>query len=1134
MAEKSHKRGEIITKEILPGDMLKLPSDIYEADVISRKKILHRGMQMVENSLIAHRTCNSAIIFVYGLSGAGKTSSLNHLFGFELIKIIDKHAADTKFVTEYVAIMESQAWRVSNLQIVFIDMPGWSDGREESQDVRNMALIDQFISNHPFLGSNIYKCYPNIVMIAINANDTRLKGENSQIVRMFRALSKLNVVDKDRSNILIILTHVNNVGKKSFKERLKEIIDIVEDLTICYLKAKPVIVYLENDYEEHELEQIGDWTILKDKTLQPKNVFDGMIQLTSKYKDEVGQEAIRLYFASRGSNRPVIRSQLKHEVIMEDQIRKWKMILGQEFSALPINEVNAALQKYAKSNPDKYSTNRLVLLMIELDAHSLTKLNTLWSMRLNQVQEELDPYKLSQLENEALLEGCGVKPYQFPDILQHMGYGIKAETGEVTTNPVLNLESDWHVQNGVSLPKSLQAVIPKNKIRVEWKRKNDDFSITENINKYVESMSQTLAKYQFQILYNIYTIRVYTSEKKILETELTPAFKQAVSALPENSVAENNLVNREYFHFFNNYGEWVIVGCECGGNLHGEVELEEKEVVNTQKHINTYIYNLLDRLDTEETTATKEKTSDSASKLDETFESFGSIKLEWEGGYLHGKPVTLNNLTAELWTRWRNSLYKNPQRLNTYSSREETSLPIHQFVSLLSIDTSTQVILAYPIYYKDELIGTHHNHLDTWKDCQPTNSNLIISDETVITKRESASIASKSLTLDIASGGFPENATVIEGTSNSHNVSDISKIKLGDKILCKDPWELKYNEVMKIHCSEEGKELEYLHFIHEHGEFLIGQKHTIVRSVSHPIEAIDMVLANNFQQGEYLLFLDKKQNRVIKSRVKDIRIEKGKGHYSLKVENGMADIAVNQVLTGDEEEACFPGNAGVSSRGGEQVRMDELKIGDYVLSIHPTTHKPVYSQVYLWAHRDPHIKAKFLHITHPQGHLHISANHLILSGDKKRPVAAHQLRVEDTIHFLSPYILQQQQLNGEERKERNYHTLISVPVLEIHSCIQMGYYAPFTKNGLIIVDSIAASVYSEISTHSLLDSSSSSLYSVASGIIHQFGIHRMGQYVLAPLRVGYKLGVGSVLSNQMDPNTHIHKYCQLLMKYISH
>ena len=78
---------------------------------------------MFANSIRAHRASNQAIIFLYGLSGAGKTSSLNHIFGFELIKVNDNLESDTKDVTEYIATMKSEDWEVNNLQIN-IDMPG--------------------------------------------------------------------------------------------------------------------------------------------------------------------------------------------------------------------------------------------------------------------------------------------------------------------------------------------------------------------------------------------------------------------------------------------------------------------------------------------------------------------------------------------------------------------------------------------------------------------------------------------------------------------------------------------------------------------------------------------------------------------------------------------------------------------------------------------------------------------------------------------------------------------------------------------------------------------------------------------------------------------------------------------------
>ena len=219
----------------------------------------------------------------------------------------------------------------------------------------------------------------------------------------------------------------------------------------------------------------------------------------------------------------------------------------------------------------------------------------------------------------------------------------------------------------------------------------------------------------------------------------------------------------------------------------------------------------------------------------------------------------------------------------------------------------------------------------------------------------------------------------------------------------------------------------------------------------------------------------------------------------------------------DINNACFPENASVMLRGGERVRMDELMIGDYVLSIHPTTGKPVYSRVYLWAHRDTHITATFLHITHPHGHLHISANHLILSGDKRRPVPADQLRVGDSIHFLSPCLSQQQQqqqqLDGKEDVERgDSHTFISVPVLHIHTCTLVGYYAPFTMNSYLLVDGVAASVFGVTE-----DSMSQIAY-----------FQTIGQSLFYPMRLLDRLGFGSIVGTYLDKDTKIHKYAQFL------
>ena len=1107
------------------GEYFELPDSFTQAYKLQHKGVTHRAMEMVENSLRAHRSCNEAIIFSYGLTGAGKTSTLNHLFGFEMIKIKERHGADTKYVTEYVATMKSNHWKVSNLQIGFIDVPGWGDGRSDKQDVLNMALIDQFISKHPCLGSIVYKCYPSIVMIALRADDNRIKGENSQTVRMFRALTKLNIIDTKRPNLLIVLTYVMSIGgRKNFNQRLKEMLEIVKDLAISYLDTEPVIVYIENALENHDMDERGDYTVLRDGTLQPRNVFQGMMQITTVLKDEVGQEAIRLYFTSRGSNQLTVKRELKPENLMNRLEGKWKRIIGKEFSALKENEVNEALHKYAMTNPEQYSENSLILLMGELETHSLTQLKPLQSMRLDQVKDTLHPYILSQLDMQALVNGCGVLPYQVTDVIQDIGFGRNAETGEVIKNQILKVEENWHINNGVCLPKSLRAIIPRNKRRVEWRRlsKPADSSFQQTT-----TTTTTMVKYQFQIIYTIYTIKVFKSDGQQLCSQMTPAFKEAVTTLPETSITEDIRVKKEYVDFLNGYGHRAIVGCECGGVIQGELEMKERESMKSQELTTTFINHSLDELETQDSDMIKASTEDIHGDV-EMFKVIRRISLEWKGGKVPEQVTNLENLTPQVLRCWMNSLYQHPTSLETLSSVKDTNLPIFELVSLIDGSKCKELLKALTVLNLDtSCINLFTSGSDSSHSGSKTSS-LNIDDISFTRERTATRYVSD--TLGIARGGHPESSTCIRGSFEKFSKASIANIAENDDILCRDPLWVLFERAGKIekHSSKQYDTYEYMKITHEYGEIYIGHKQSLL--VKYPYVPPQLVLAKDVELEDIIYYIDVKCRKTMKTKVLEKGLVEMKGNYRFQRDR-FSMIAIDQVITGGEEPTCFPGNATVVLRGGEKVRMDELKIGDYVLSIHPTTYKPVYSKVYLWAHRDPHITATFLHITHPHGHLHISANHLILTGDNNTPVPAHQLRVGDSIHLLYEHNNNNNNNNNKKKERGDSHTLISVHVLHIHTCTQLGYYTPFTNNGLIVVDNIATSVYCQFSTHSQSETSSTWLcHTLTRGLVQQFGMHRVGQCVLTPVRVGCKLGMGSVLSRQMDTHSHIHKYCQWLKK----
>ena len=209
-----------VVEESIPREhYLQLPANLLQAYAMKTNQ--HTGMYMVQLSIEAQRACNEAIVFVYGLSGHGKSQSLNHLFGFNVIPIAKNiKASDTKSVTEYVVKLVSDSWQVKNLELGFIDPPGWGNIQGKHQDARNMAAIQQFIEHHPHLGSRIHKCYPNIILITLNAVNERLNGPEAELSKMLNALAQLNIVDKKRPNILFILTHAMAVPPLNFDEEI--------------------------------------------------------------------------------------------------------------------------------------------------------------------------------------------------------------------------------------------------------------------------------------------------------------------------------------------------------------------------------------------------------------------------------------------------------------------------------------------------------------------------------------------------------------------------------------------------------------------------------------------------------------------------------------------------------------------------------------------------------------------------------------------------------------------------------------------------------------------------------------------------------------------------------------------------
>ena len=1147
---------------------LRLPDSLIEASKVRRENVDHRAMHKVGASIEAKRACNEAIVFAYGVSGTGASATLNHLFNYEIIPTSDSKSQTTT-VSEYVSIMKSDEWEAENLRICFINPPGYGDTKGESHDVMNLAAIEEFISKQRHLGNKFYKCYPNIVLITVNANDYRIRGEQSHFNKMLNALKHLQMVDTNNPNLVVALTHAMSIPMGCFAKKIQEQTECIQEIIKEKFGIEGSIVYIENSAESYCLQKLGDWTLLTDGTRQPLNLFQAMIALMAQTGDEVGVEAIRLFFPGGRECTPKQGMVVHIGPANEAKIHHWARVINHRKIRIIDNACTIVIKDYLRKEPS-IPKEDLLPLMSELIRAKVTQPKDIRGINIAEVQKQVWPYMLTPLDKKVLIEVFDVHASQYIQFLEEIGHGcytneIKPNATELMFN-FIN-EQTFAIINGVYLPDCMEIdfaesttvycycptlTLIKDSVTSVSQQRTESGCVSNEKNAYT---------FVFMVTHNILSLKMPSLEK--LRKYLNPELKKSFEDLPEDCIVEQTDKGTNchplYLEFLKRYGHCILTYWEGGGIVSGQitVDISHLEIIKTEAIIKNYL-----KMYFTSSNLTKETYEEDL--VNYVVKALHAANLSYKGG---SPPLVKDNILGGLDSNkiegWKRSLLDNPTPLDNIQRSKlhfticeivkelghEKCIKLKQVLDLIApeYDIDERLIEMEAEYYLNDKTffgvkqtieppvtpehrprrSTFHNEDEYLRDyCNITMDDIQEVEEST---RVYAARRAKSNTRY----GFPYNARVWRKKQEDLDAEEIeiTDLEEGDLVECVSKNQLRvYVPITKI--FRDPGDFQYFQAEHDHGKIVIGELNYVLRG-----NRLKKVSAKKLKIRDRLVWAEPRGTKIKTTHIKQIRLVSKRGNIQINVnDDDFVYIIVNGIVCGGQGSGCFPGNASVELRGGERVRMDALKIGDYVLSIHPTTGKPVYSRVYLWAHRDPHITATFLHITHPHGHLHISAHHLILSGDQRRPVPADQLRVGDSIHFISPCLSKQEkkgEREGEGEERGDSHTLISVPVLHIQTCTQVGYYAPFTNNGLIVVDGIAASVYTNLSTHSQSDSSSwlwsGVWHSVTSGLVQQFGMQRVGQCVLTPVRVGCKLGMGSALSQQMDTNTHIHKYCQWLL-----
>ncbi|XP_037027151.1 protein hedgehog [Bradysia coprophila] len=150
---------------------------------------------------------------------------------------------------------------------------------------------------------------------------------------------------------------------------------------------------------------------------------------------------------------------------------------------------------------------------------------------------------------------------------------------------------------------------------------------------------------------------------------------------------------------------------------------------------------------------------------------------------------------------------------------------------------------------------------------------------------------------------------------------------------------------------------------------------------------------------------------------------------------------------------CFTGNSTVTTSTGDVKRLDELTVGEKVLSMDKQGNA-VYSEVLMFLDRNEHETREFVKIATDGGAtVSVTPAHLLMvwktSLNQTKFIFAEQVEEDDFVLV---------NINGTLEPRR---------VTKVSSVMSKGVYAPLTREGTIIVNSITASCYALVDSQSI-------------------------------------------------------------------
>ena len=664
-------------------------------DKASRDELIkEKRSQLLLNIWDAHRMGRSiekASILLVGSSGVGKSSTINHLFGLSEEQSItfaktSDSKSETRTTTEYVIEVDSPVrFEASGLKLGLVDTPGFNDTDGTKQDACNFYSIREFYDKH------MKGCKPNLVLILIQATDTRIQGENSSLAKSLRCLKSLKLIDTKYPNVVAVLTWTTALGEKPAKytKNITRKKEIVKETIFEFLNVHAPVVALENEIED--LEEDGEFTILPDGTRQVKNLYSACEQVMKKSGDLYGHlifnEAFNLGKKKVSQGKRIQAKNAKVSKLSKEENEFFEFFTQALAGGTPDPLVHKAKEfietENLKDNKNVTEIQALVGALKKMGVCDLKDLSYISSkgMKLKH-QDEISG------NGEKFLNSIGVKDTTYrvtqgSAAVIAQGYNILNDS--IVASEIFSYEvSD--TKYGIAIP-ALAKLTPVNESRTfmssydtEEKLIQDrlahlnvslnvdvtkfklaakaGFNLNSSTSASTDTQSKELSFYLEERLFEL-SMGNFMSDGIVL----TEDFEKAVMTLPEKFDVEDAEVRSKFEQFFNRWGHFVVTKAIGGGSV--ELRVDTSSFSSQLKDVNSIKGSLIASFNSGffNTDASVDG-SDSNSQTVTSKQIFDSSTEKWSGGAREfHKKRTIGD--EHMMDTWRNSLITSPTMLTT-------------------------------------------------------------------------------------------------------------------------------------------------------------------------------------------------------------------------------------------------------------------------------------------------------------------------------------------------------------------------------------------------------------------------------------------------------------------------------------